>query len=64
MSGKNLRLLGVEEAPGGQPTIQEMIAALRREIELGSSVYTERELALLGRKLAEYELLLERMLST
>lgn len=64
MSGKNLRLLGKEEAPGGQPTIQEMIAALRREIGLGSSVYSEQELALLERKLAEYELLLERMLST
>lgn len=63
MSGKNLRLLGREEGPGSQPTIQETIAALRREIDLGSSVYSEDELDLLERKLAEYELFLERMLS-
>uniref|UniRef100_UPI0032985836 hypothetical protein n=1 Tax=Salmonella enterica TaxID=28901 RepID=UPI0032985836 len=59
----NLRLLGREEGPGSQPTIQETIAALRREIDLGSSVYSEDELDLLERKLAEYELFLERMLS-
>lgn len=64
MSGRNLRLLGLEEAPGSQPTIQELIAALRREIALGTDVYSEEELALLERKLAEYEFLLERMLST
>ncbi len=64
MSGRNLRLLGLEEGPGSQPTIQETIAALRHEIGRGSAVYSAQELALLERKLAEYELLLERMLAT
>ncbi len=63
MSGKNLRLLGLEEGPGSQPTIQETIAALKREIEKGTDVYSGQELDVLERKLAEYELFLERMLS-
>ena len=60
---KNLWLLGREESPGRQPTIQEIIADLKREIEQGPAVYTDKELAILERKLAEYETLLERMLS-
>ena len=63
MNGKNLRLLGREESPGRQPTIQETIADLRREIERGRAVYSEQELSILARKLAEYETLLERMMS-
>ena len=63
MNGKNLRLLGREEGPGRQPTIQETIADLRREIERGRAVYSEQELAILAGKLAEYEALLERMMS-
>ncbi|TWJ17554.1 hypothetical protein [Geobacter argillaceus] len=62
-SGKNLRLLGREKGPGRQPTIQEIIVDLQREIEQGLAVYSEQELAILERKLAEYETLLERMLS-
>lgn len=61
-SGKNLRLLGREEGSGRQPTIQETIADLKREIEQGLAVYSEQELAILEGKLAEYETLLERML--
>ncbi len=61
-SGKNLRLLGREECPGRQPTVQETIADLKREIEQGLDVYSEQELSILERKLAEYETLLERML--
>lgn len=59
---KNLRLLGREEGPCRQPTILEIIADLKSEIEQGRAVYSEQELAILERKLAEYETLLERML--
>ena len=61
--GKNLWLLGREESPGRQPTIQEIIADLKREIGQGLAAYSEQELAILQRKLAEYETLLEQMLS-
>ena len=59
---KNLRLLGLEEGAGRQPTIQETIADLKQEIGQGLAVYSEQELAVLGRKLAQYEELLELML--
>lgn len=58
MKGKNLRLLGREESPNRQPTIQEIISDLQEEIARGEAVYTGDELRLLERKLAEYELLL------
>lgn len=57
MKGKNLRLLGLEESPNRQPTIQEIISDLQNEIERGESVYTVDEIRLLERKLADYELL-------
>jgi hypothetical protein len=55
MKGKNLRLLGLEESPNRQPTIQEIISDLQNEIERGESVYTVDEIRLLERKLADYE---------
>lgn len=55
MKGKNLRLLGLEESPNRQPTIQEIICDLQNEIERGESVYTVDEIRLLERKLADYE---------
>ena len=61
MTGKNLRLLGLEESPGRQPTIQELIADLRRELDRGGAVYTAAELRTLEAKLRDYEQLLENM---
>lgn len=55
MKGKNLRLLGLEESPNRQPTIQEIISDLQNEIERGEPVYTVDEIRLLERKLADYE---------
>lgn len=55
MKGKNLRLLGLEESPNRQPTIQEIMSGLQNEIERGESVYTVDEIRLLERKLADYE---------
>ncbi|HZV81723.1 MAG TPA: hypothetical protein VFF53_06105 [Geobacteraceae bacterium] len=63
MSGKNLRLLGVERSPAWQPTIQEIIAELKAELAKGEAVYSLEELAKLSHKLAEYEQMLERLLS-
>ena len=64
MTGRNLRLLGLEESPNRQPSIQEMIAELRMELAKGEAVYTADELRILARKLAEYERFLENMLAT
>lgn len=55
MTGKNLRLLGMEESPNRQPSIQEIIRDLREEIARGEAVYTVEELRLLERKLDDYE---------
>jgi len=63
VSGKNLRLLGVERSPGWQPTIQEAIAELKAELAKGEEVYGRDELAKLERKLEEYELMLQRLLN-
>ena len=62
MKGKNLRLLGREESPSRQPSIQEIIADLQDEIARGEAVYTIDELRGLETKLAEYELLLRQLL--
>ncbi|MDA8413881.1 MAG: hypothetical protein M0023_08850 [Desulfobacteraceae bacterium] len=62
MKGKNLRLLGREESPSRQPTIQEIISELQEEIARGGAVYTAEELRLLGRKLDEYEQMLRNLL--
>ncbi|WP_088535355.1 hypothetical protein [Geobacter sp. DSM 9736] len=63
MNGKNLRLLGREELPSRQASIQEMVAELQEELRRGSAVYTADELRLLERKLAEYEELLRSLLA-
>lgn len=55
MTGKNLRLLGREESPNRQPSIQEIIRDLQEEIARGEAVYTAEELRLLERKLDDYE---------
>ena len=62
MKGKNLRLLGREESPNRQPSIQEIISSLQEEISRGEAVYTVDELRLLERKLAEYEQMLRNLL--
>lgn len=63
MSGKNLRLLGLEPSPAWQPTIEETITALRAELARGEAIYTRDELDRLAQKLTDYEFMLERMLS-
>ena len=62
MSGKNLRLLGIERSAAWQPSIYETISELKAELEKGELVYTADELDRLTRKLAEYECMLKRLL--
>ena len=62
MSGKNLRLLGIEPSAAWQPTIDESITELKAELAKGEPVYTAVELDRLTRKLAEYECMLKRLL--
>ena len=62
MEGKNLRLLGREESPSRQPSIQEIIGDLQEEISRGEAVYTVDELRVLERKLADYEQTLRNLL--
>jgi hypothetical protein len=64
MSGKNLRLLGLEKSPAEQPTMEETIAELQAELARGEAVYTPDDLAHLARKLEDYEFMLQRMIST
>lgn len=64
MKEKNLRLLGREESPNRQPSIQEIIKELQEEIARGEEVYTAEELRLLRGKLAEYERILECLLNS
>lgn len=64
MKEKNLRLLGQEESPNRQPSIQEIIRDLRAEIVRGEAVYTAGELRLLESKLADYKLMLRNLLKT
>lgn len=61
MSGRNLRLLGREESPARQPDIHEIIRDLEGEIAWGRERYTPEEVALLERKLAEYQELLRSL---
>jgi len=63
MTGKNLRLLGLERSPAWQPDIHEIIAELKSELGKGGSVYTSAEMEKLAGKLAEYEIMLERLIS-
>ena len=63
MKGKNLRLLGNEKSPAWQPSISEIIAELEAELAKGAEVYTPAELEKLARKLAEYQRLLQGLLS-
>jgi hypothetical protein len=62
VKGKNLRLLGREESPARQSSIQEIIRELQEEISRGEAVYSPEELRLLERKLAEYEQMLRTLL--
>jgi hypothetical protein len=64
MNGKNLQLLGIERSAGWQPDIHETICALQAELGRGEAVYTRDELDRLARKLADYEFMLQRMIST
>ena len=61
MTGKNLRLLGIERPPAWQPDIREMISELECELGKGESVYTSTEMEKLAQKLTEYETMLERL---
>lgn len=61
MSGKNLRLLGIERSAAWQPDIHEIIAELKSELEKGEPVYTPAEMEKLSQKLTEYETMLERL---
>ena len=60
-TGKNLRLLGLEESPAAQPSIHEMIHDLEVELARGDAVYSPSELAKLSAKLTEYRELLRLM---
>lgn len=62
MKAKNLRLLGREESPNRQPSIQEIISELQEEIARGEVVYSSDELLMLKDKLAEYERILQSLL--
>jgi len=62
VSGRNLRLLGLEKAPAWQPTLEEMITDLQTELVKGKEVYTPAELEQLARKLADYEFMRQRMI--
>ena len=62
MSGKNLRLLGIERSTAWQPTIDETIAELKTELAKGERVYTAAELDRLTAKLADYESMRQRLL--
>jgi len=48
-------LLGREESPNRQSSIQEIISDLQEEIARGEAVYTADEIRLLEGKLADYE---------
>jgi len=61
MTGKNLRLLGMEHSPVWQPSIHDIIAELKSELEKGEPVYTPAEMEKLAYKLAEYETMLARL---
>jgi hypothetical protein len=61
MSGKNLRLLGLERSSVWQPTMEETIAELQAELARGEAVYTREELNTLEQKLADYECMLQRL---
>jgi len=61
MSGKNLRLLGIERSAVWQPSIHEIISELKSELEKGESIYTPAEMEKLAFKLAEYETMLARL---
>ena len=61
MTGKNLRLLGVERSTAWQPSIHEIISELKTELEKGESVYSQEEIGKLAGKLAEYEFILQRL---
>ena len=61
MSGKNLRLLGIDRSAAWQPTIHETISELKAEMEKGELVYSREEIGKLSRKLTEYEVMLQRM---
>ncbi len=63
MKGKNMLLLGREESPNRQPSIQEIIRDLKYEIGRGEAAYTSEELRLLERKLEDYEHMMRRILS-
>lgn len=61
MKGKNMRLLGREESPGRQSSIQEIIRDLKEEVARGNAVYTVDEIRLLEGQLAQYEQLLQSL---
>ena len=62
VKGKNMRLLGREESPGRQSSIQEIIKDLQEEVARGEEVYTVDEIRLLEGQLAEYERILQSLL--
>ncbi|BDV44600.1 hypothetical protein GURASL_35230 [Geotalea uraniireducens] len=61
-SKKNLCLLWSEDCPDKKLTITEQIAALKREIALGTTVYTPKELQRLRNKLDEYQFFYDRLM--
>lgn len=57
-----MRLLGREDSPDRQPSIQESISVLQEEIARGEAVYTAGELRVLEMKLTEYEQMMRNLL--
>lgn len=59
---KNLCLLWSEDCPAKKLTLTETIAALKREIALGATVYTPDELQRLRNKLHDYKFLYQQLM--
>ena len=62
MSGRNLYLLGIADAPNRQPDIHEPIRAIEAELAKGG-VYSPGEVEVLERKLAEYREMLRVLMN-
>ena len=63
MSGRNLYLLGLADAPNRQPDVHETIRAIEAELAKGGAVYAPGEIEVLERKLAEYREMLRVLLN-
>jgi hypothetical protein len=61
MTEKNWALLDCDRSPLRTDSIIELIASLKRELGKGEGIYTSAEREKLAAKLADYELMLDRL---